>query len=716
MAVVLPIVTEYSGRGLEAAIREVKKAEGSFGKLSAAGGVLKASLAGAAVGFAALGAAAVVRGLQESVKAASDLTEAANKSAVIFGEASAEVAKFANTSSITLGQSKTQAIDAASAFAVFGKAAGLAGAELTTFSTQLTTLASDLASFYNTSPADAIRAITAGLQGEVEPLRRYGVLLNEASLKAEYFAKTGREVTGVLTPQQRVLAAQSLILKQTTDAQGDFARTQNGLANTTRTLTAAVENAKASLGEGYLKAINAATAAIGGPQGLAFQIEAAALRAKELMGYLGPLAKLFGQNGDAARNYAYDLNYSYDSLKLLAKTTGFYQLALTPLLNLIEDNTKAAYNLGDGYFYAANGMKTFVGAAGYSASMISDLKGAQNKALGYTPNPYRDYNDYDQTRIDNIAKIIEAQKKAQSEAEKLQKAAGGAAKEVDSKRYDSAMRKLEGLKQQYEDLKTKAEEAAQRLRDYAQAKSDWITSVSIGDAISAQLEDAAKRFDLDKRIAEAIAKGDSEGAAKLAAEKAGMGAAVSWVDGFLEQIRSRKDAAQAIDELMKTLNPADTLGNQRLLDQLTTLTPEQAKLAAEDLIKRGLGPTIAAELSSLDVWANGTAETWAQTFYGPGQAAADQAVQGLTTQLQAAAKQLYREGKKLGGKFMEGFRDATAGLPGGVSVQAPSVSSGLTAAAAPITVNVTAGVGNPIAIAREVEAVLNAAGVRLGVR
>jgi hypothetical protein len=67
---------------------------------------------------------------------------------------------------------------------------------------------------------------------------------------------------GALTQQQKVLAAHQEILAQTTDAQGDFERTSAGLANTQRILTAAIEDAKAEIGEGLIKAIESASSSI----------------------------------------------------------------------------------------------------------------------------------------------------------------------------------------------------------------------------------------------------------------------------------------------------------------------------------------------------------------------------------------------------------------------------------------------------------------------
>ena len=54
-----------------------------------------------------------------------------------------------------------------------------------------------------------------------------------------------------------MLAAQAAILKQTSDAQGDFARTSDGLANTQRRVTASLEDLKAELGTAALPVLQA---------------------------------------------------------------------------------------------------------------------------------------------------------------------------------------------------------------------------------------------------------------------------------------------------------------------------------------------------------------------------------------------------------------------------------------------------------------------------
>jgi hypothetical protein len=209
----------------------------------------------AAQAFAVVAAAAGVMAIKigkDSIEAASNLNESVAKTQVIFGAASAEIQAFSKTTARALGISQREALDAASTFATFGKAAGLSGKNLTSFSKDLTSLSSDFASFFNTNPQDAITAIGAALRGESEPIRKYGILLNDATLKAKALEMGLYDGTGALDQQARVLAAYRVILEQSTDAQGDFARTSEGLANQQRILNASWEDAKAGLGEALL--------------------------------------------------------------------------------------------------------------------------------------------------------------------------------------------------------------------------------------------------------------------------------------------------------------------------------------------------------------------------------------------------------------------------------------------------------------------------------
>lgn len=213
---------------------------------------------GAVKGLAAVAAGGAIAGFfKTAVSGAGDLAETISKTNVVFGKGSDAVLRFASQGAAALGQTKQEALDAASTFGVMGKMAGLTGGDLAGFSTKFTSLATDLASFHNSSPEEAIEAIGAALRGEAEPIRRFGVLLDDASLRAEAMRQGLIKSTNeALTPQQKVLASSALIMRQTADAQGDFQRTSGGLANQQRILRASVTDLVTSLGAGLLPTVN----------------------------------------------------------------------------------------------------------------------------------------------------------------------------------------------------------------------------------------------------------------------------------------------------------------------------------------------------------------------------------------------------------------------------------------------------------------------------
>lgn len=208
------------------------------------------------VALAAAGAIAGAGALAFSaIQDAADLGETLSKVGVLFGDNAAEIEKFAGSAARSLGLTKQAALDGAATFATFGRSAGLTGKDLSGFSTEFVTLAGDLASFNNTTPEQAIAAIGSALRGEAEPLRKFGVLLDDATLRQKALELGIVSTTkDALTPQQKVLAAQAAIFEQTGAAQGDFERTSDSLANKQKILRAEFENVKTEIGAALVPA------------------------------------------------------------------------------------------------------------------------------------------------------------------------------------------------------------------------------------------------------------------------------------------------------------------------------------------------------------------------------------------------------------------------------------------------------------------------------
>lgn len=201
-----------------------------------------AGMAAAAGGSAALLAKKFVEG-------ASDIHESLTKNQVLFGQYAKSVDRFSQTSARSFGISRQAALEYTGVFGNLFRALGETQRHSAGMSVRLTRLAADMASFNNASIQDTLEAIRSGIVGETEPLRRFGVNIQDVTLRQQAMAMGLTHTTkNVLTPHQRALAAVALITRQTAAAHGDFARTSGGLANQQRVLQAQLSDTTAQLG------------------------------------------------------------------------------------------------------------------------------------------------------------------------------------------------------------------------------------------------------------------------------------------------------------------------------------------------------------------------------------------------------------------------------------------------------------------------------------
>ena len=187
-----------------------------------------------------------------SIKAASDLSETRNKVKVVFGEMGDDMLEWGNTAATAFGMSKQEALEAAGTFGNLFTTMGLGKSQAADMSKGLVQLAADLASFNNMDPNEVLMKLRSGLVGETEPLRTLGINLTAAAVKAKAMEMGLASANGEVSQAAMVQARYALILEQTSNAQGDFARTSDGLANQSRILKAQFQDSLAMLGENLL--------------------------------------------------------------------------------------------------------------------------------------------------------------------------------------------------------------------------------------------------------------------------------------------------------------------------------------------------------------------------------------------------------------------------------------------------------------------------------
>ena len=216
---------------------------------------LRGSILGVAGAFVAFqGARAFLDFAGDSIEAASDLEESTSKAQVVFGSFFDDIEAFASTAPQALGLANAQALEFTGTFGNLFVALGLSQSAAADLAPEIVQLGADLASFNNLEVTEALDKLRAGLVGEAEPLRALGININAATVEAKALELGLADASGAVDDAAKVQARYALILEQTTTAQGDFARTSDGIANRQRTLTAEFQNTRAAVGEALLPA------------------------------------------------------------------------------------------------------------------------------------------------------------------------------------------------------------------------------------------------------------------------------------------------------------------------------------------------------------------------------------------------------------------------------------------------------------------------------
>jgi|694.fasta_scaffold55249_6 hypothetical protein len=660
MAVVVPIVSTFNNKGVRSAITEISKAEGAMGKMSAATKIAGFAMAGAAT---AAGAFALKVGV-DAVKAAAEEQAAVEKLNTTlknlgFGAASEEVQKFIDDTQFATGVADDQLRPAMDRLV----RSGLSVAEAQT----AMGIALDASAGSGKSLMTVVNAMGRGYEGSTTALGKLGLGLDAATLKSGNM----RAITDTMS---RTFSGQAATAANSYS--GQLARVKIGL-----------DELQESLGAGLLEGFSDAMGGTGdSADGLAQSLRD-----------LQPVAELIGstigdQLGDLGK-----------FLTLITKITGALDdlSASSPAaatgLGVLGEVAKTVaggpiYSLLDKLGKVTDALGVTGAAAEDTAAAIAGVTGAGTYFGGTPTAGYDDkyFADARDSRNAAVKSLIATQKAAKAAAKSLGGSDGGlsASAKLAQERFDTMKESVDDWRGRLETASEAVDTAKAKLADYAQSMATWISSgVSFSDAFRS-MEDSVK----------------------AAAESDGKVAAISWTTAFAQQITDQKAAIQAVRDLMGTLNPNDTLGNKLLLDQLMGLDPAQAKIAADDMVKNKLGPAYAASLSENFGAASQLGTDVATVWYGQGVQMAESSYEAIKATLEGKLGALYAQGKSMGQAVMDGYNSAIKGLPADVRV--PGGKNGRSGNT--VNVQVTAGVGNPVEIARTIENVLRTRDLRLG--
>lgn len=176
--------------------------------------------------------------LGNAVAKFNDFYEAANMFGVSMGDMTNEASGFIDKMEQLLGIDPSEAMNAMANIYSMTKSFGLAKEQAYTLSKSLAQLGYDLSSLKNIPISQAFTKIRSAMAGELEPMLQLGVDISQARLQQELLALGFNKQVSTLSQADKATLRYIAILKQTTDAQGDFARTLSSPANMIRILKA----------------------------------------------------------------------------------------------------------------------------------------------------------------------------------------------------------------------------------------------------------------------------------------------------------------------------------------------------------------------------------------------------------------------------------------------------------------------------------------------
>lgn len=200
--------------------------------------------------FAAGTIAAFIKG---SVELASAVTEVDNVLEAVFGAQGLEqIREWSVGVAAETGRSRYTLQKYAADVGTLLSTIILDPTKLREMSTGLSRLAVDLASFKDTSPEEAIQAISSGLASQSEPLRRYAVDIRDAALQEFALTKGIHKKVETMKLAEKTELIYAKVLRDTALMQGDATKTAKTFANRLRALHETVKDLRISIGRGLM--------------------------------------------------------------------------------------------------------------------------------------------------------------------------------------------------------------------------------------------------------------------------------------------------------------------------------------------------------------------------------------------------------------------------------------------------------------------------------
>lgn len=275
-------------------------------------------------------------------KESNDYVEALNLFNVAMGDCADSAMRYAKEVEALIGIDLKEWLSYQGAFFQMTTGYGIANEASETMSKNLTQLAYDLSSLWNTDVETAFQRLQSGMSGQIKGLKSWGINVSVAQLKQTALAYGIELSTSKMTEAQKATLRYITIMKQTSNVQGDLARTIVTPANALRILNTQWIQAKRAMGQ-VISVI--AVKVIPWFQALVEVVKEAAQSLADVLGYKTPDITLPEVNPDSFEDTSDSLGEAAENAKKLKK-----HLLGVDELNVLGDKDKdKGDELGGGY-------------------------------------------------------------------------------------------------------------------------------------------------------------------------------------------------------------------------------------------------------------------------------------------------------------------------------------------------------------------------------
>ena len=203
---------------------------------------------------------------------------------VAFGSASKDADTFAKMAVSKFGLSEVAAKKLTGTFMAMANGIGLSQAAGAKMSIQMSGLAADMASFFNTDYETTMNALEGIFTGQTRALKQFGIVMTEANLEAFRMSRGMQTAYSDMNEAQRAALRYNYVLAATANSQNDFARTSMSWANQMRQLAMNWQSLTTTVGNSLIQLLTPVVAILN-------KILSAAIAV------VNAIAKIFGGQG-----------------------------------------------------------------------------------------------------------------------------------------------------------------------------------------------------------------------------------------------------------------------------------------------------------------------------------------------------------------------------------------------------------------------------------